>query len=225
MSRECDKKECFANVNGICDALTSAIVPDCPFFKTEVQAVLENGALTASPADWKAFRKFSGTKLPKAEELAAWLFKLEEIKPTDDPDVTAKLKALFGGSDAFVLKSEVIEKMTAALMEEGKWLSPYGLAGERLDSDHYHESGWSAGPVLGPAQLLVCLGLHFAGREKEAREVSLRYCRALKNANFPMVINPKTGLDVSEGRWGAKYPNRMAWTACVFNVLCSMYSL
>ena len=112
MSRECDKKECFANVNGICDALKSAIKPNCPFFKTEVQAVLENGALTASPADWKAFRKFSGTKLPKAEELAAWLFKLEEIKPTDDPDVTAKLKALFGGSDVFVLKSEVIEKMT-----------------------------------------------------------------------------------------------------------------
>ncbi|MBE6936024.1 MAG: hypothetical protein E7458_05915 [Ruminococcaceae bacterium] len=123
------------------------------------------------------------------------------------------------------LPEEIIEKMTAALMEEGKWLSPYGLAGERMDSDHYHESGWSAGPVLGPAQLLVCLGLHFAGRDEEAKEVSLRYCRALKNANFPMVMSPKTGLDVSEGRWGAKYPNRMAWTACVFNVLCSLYSL
>ena len=122
------------------------------------------------------------------------------------------------------LPQEIIDKMCEKLSEEGKWLSPYGLAGERLDSDHYRESGWSAGPVLGPAQLLVCLGLHFCGKDELAKEITLRYCHALVNAEYPMVINPKTGKDVSEFRWGKRYPNRMAWTAAVFMTLASMYT-
>ena len=122
------------------------------------------------------------------------------------------------------LPKAYIEKMTAALSEEGVWLSPYGLAGERLDSSHYHESGWSAGPILAPAQLLVVLGLRACGEDELAKEIALRYCRALVGANFPMVINPKTGRDVSEGRWGEPYPYRMAWTAVVFLILGSLYS-
>ena len=93
-----------------------------------------------------------------------------------------------------------------------------------MDSDHYRESGWSAGPVLGPAQLLVCLGLHFSGKDELAKEITLRYCRALKAEAFPMVLNPKTGKDVSECRWGNRYPNRMAWTAVVFLTLGTMYA-
>ena len=122
------------------------------------------------------------------------------------------------------LPQEYIDKMTALLSEEGVWLSPYGLAGERLDSSHYHESGWSAGPILAPAQLLVVLGLRACGKDELAKEIALRYCRALMGADFPMVINPKTGKDCSEGRWGPRYPNRMAWTAVVFLILGSLYS-
>lgn len=123
------------------------------------------------------------------------------------------------------LPKEYIEKMTAALSREGDWLTPFGLAGEKLSSDHYHETGWSAGPILAPAQLLVVLGLRACGEDKLARDIALRYCRALVRANFPMVINPKTGRDVSEGRWGERYPNRMAWTAVVFLILGSLYSV
>ena len=39
-----------------------------------------------------------------------------------------------------------------------------------------------------------------------------------------MVINAKSGKDVSEGRWGTKYPNRMAWSAMVFLVLGSLFA-
>ena len=121
------------------------------------------------------------------------------------------------------LPQEMIDKMAAALSEEGTWLTPYGLAGERLDSDHYHETGWSAGPILAPAQLLICLGLHVSGMDELAKEISLRYCRALVKSGYPMVINPKTGKDISEGRWSTRYPNRMSWTAVVFLVLGSLF--
>lgn len=123
------------------------------------------------------------------------------------------------------LPQNVIDTMADALAEEGKWLSPYGLAGERMDSDHYHDGGcWSAGSILGPAQLLVCLGLRAAGKEALAKEFALRYLRALVKEGYPMIINPKTGLDISETRWGATYPNRMAWTAVGFLILGSLFS-
>lgn len=121
------------------------------------------------------------------------------------------------------LPQEIIDRLADRLSQEGLWLSPYGLAGERMDSPRYHDTGWSAGPILAPAQLLVLLGLHFSGKDELAKEIAGRYCRALIAADFPMVMNPRTGADVSEGRWGPKYPNRMAWTAVVFLILGSLY--
>ena len=121
------------------------------------------------------------------------------------------------------LPQEVRDKMARMLSQENVWLTPYGLAGERLDSDHYHDTGWSAGPILAPAQLLVILGLRFSGKDDLAKEAAGRYCRALRAANFPMVMNARTGEDVSEGRWGERYPNRMPWTAVVFLILGSLY--
>lgn len=121
------------------------------------------------------------------------------------------------------LPEEIIVKTVASLAEEGKWLTPFGLAGERLDSDHYHEVGWLAGPVLAPAQLLICLGLHECGYDELVKIVTERYCKALAEAEFPMIMNAKSGKDVSEGRWSTRYPNRMAWTAVVFLLLGSLF--
>ncbi len=121
------------------------------------------------------------------------------------------------------LPEEMIRKMAATLSQEGVWLTPYGLAGERLDSDHYREVGWLAGPILAPAQLLVCLGLHECGQDELAKTIAERYCRALINAEFPMIMNAKTGEDVSEGRWSTRYPNRMSWTAMTFLILGSLF--
>ena len=123
------------------------------------------------------------------------------------------------------LPQEIIDTMAEALSEEGKWLSPYGLAGERMDSDHYHDGGcWSAGSILAPAQLLVILGLRASGKEELAKESALRYLRALVKTEYPMILNPKTGQDISETRWGAAYPNREAWTAAVFMILGHLFS-
>lgn len=122
------------------------------------------------------------------------------------------------------LPKEIIDTMADALAQEDVWLTPYGLAGESLSSSHFHESGWSAGPVLAPIQLLIVLGLRACGKDAQAKDISLRYCRALNNAGFPMVLNARNGKDVSEGRWSTRYPNRMAWTAMVFLLLGSLYN-
>lgn len=133
--------------------------------------------------------------------------------------ITAYIPLLLGKR----LPLEIINKMTETLSQEGVWLTPFGLAGERLDSIHYHETGWSAGPVLAPIQLLIVLGLDACGKEELAKSIAMRYCHALINANYPMVLNAKNGQDVSEARWSTRYPNRMSWTAMVFLLLGSVY--
>ena len=121
------------------------------------------------------------------------------------------------------LPRAMIDQMAKELFTEGAWLTPFGLAGERVDSDHYRETGWLAGPILAPAQFLVCLGLHESGRDDLAKIITERYCRALKKTGFAMIINAKDGRDVSEMRWSTRYPNRMSWTALVFLTLGSLF--
>ena len=121
------------------------------------------------------------------------------------------------------LPKAVIDAMVSELKQEGGWLTPYGLAGERLSSPRCNESGWSSGPVLAPTQLLICLGLRACGEDDLAAEITHRYINALINSNFAMVMSPTSGKDVSEGRWSNRYPNRMSWTCLIFLVLGSLY--
>ena len=121
------------------------------------------------------------------------------------------------------LPQEIRDKMVEDLKQENGWLTPYGLAGEHLESPVFKEVGWLGGPILAPAQLMICLGLRQCGELELARTITERYCEALSKSNFAMIMSAKTGKDVSEGRWSTKYPNRMSWTALVFLVLGSLF--
>ena len=68
------------------------------------------------------------------------------------------------------LPEEIRQKLIAPLKEEGRWLSPYGLAGEDMTGDRWLPVGWLAGPVLAPANLLIFLGLLACGEEELAKE-------------------------------------------------------
>ena len=213
---------------------------DCSFFRKGVPAATPDLAAYLVLA-MEHLAKLAA-RLGKFYEQREWERRAEEmlkiIVPTfwDGKQFTARLadgtRVEAGTLIAFVplilghrLPQEVIDTMAEALSEEGKWLSPWGLAGERMDSEDYHDGGcWSAGSILAPAQLLVCLGLRASGKEDLAKEIALRYLRALVRTGYPMIINPKTGQDISETRWGTAYPNRMAWMSAVFVILGSLFT-
>lgn len=119
------------------------------------------------------------------------------------------------------LPQEIIDKLCASLMTEGRWLSPYGLAGEDMAGDTWLPFGWLAGPVLAPANYIIFLALQECGREDLARVIAERYCKAAHDTGFAMIINSKTGEDVSELRWKSSNINRMSWTGMVFLMLGS----
>ena len=161
------------------------------------------------------------------EKMIAWFREGNDLVPRLG---TERKKVYCGSATLFIplllgnrLPAEITDHLVEMLMEEGRWLTSYGIAGERLDSPDYREhGGWLSGPVLGPAQLLICLGLLHSGKKAEAHTIAKRYADALLHSEFAMVMSSETGKDVSEFRWGARYPNRMSWTGMVFLVLGSL---
>ena len=111
------------------------------------------------------------------------------------------------------LPQEIIDKMTADLMEEGVFLTKYGLASERLDSDQYRVMGLARGFVLPPQHLLLLTGMYDAGKVEEAKMIATRYCLAMKENGFNMLIDPK---QASHGSFAC------SWPTCVFLVLADM---
>ena len=110
------------------------------------------------------------------------------------------------------LPQEIIDKLTADLMVEGEFLSPVGLASERITSQQYRMSGMARGFVLPPYHILMVTGLYDAGKVSEAKEIGSRYCRAMRKG-FNFLLDP---VRPSFGSFGC------SWPVCTFLVLANM---
>lgn len=91
------------------------------------------------------------------------------------------------------LPQEIIKKMAADLSEEGGWLTNYGLASEKLTSENFRLNGSCCGGIWAPVNLMILYGLYDAGEEKLAKKIALRYCTAIKDGTFAMVMDPFSG--------------------------------
>ncbi len=111
------------------------------------------------------------------------------------------------------LPQEIIDKMTADLLKEGDFLTPYGLCIERMESDFFRLSGMSRGWVLPPSNLLILTGMYDAGKTEEAKMIARRYCDACAKWGLSMLLDPLRGT-----------PNAFAcsWAANTFLVLADM---
>ena len=115
------------------------------------------------------------------------------------------------------LPAEIVDKMAADLSVEGAFLSEYGLATERLDSDLFEVQGvqMGRGAIDPPAEVFITTGLWDAGKKELARKIVDRYCGRLMNRGFSHIIDPISGD--GSAFWGT-------WSRCVFTILCRMVS-
>ena len=111
------------------------------------------------------------------------------------------------------LPQEIIDKMTSDIMEEGVFLTQYGLASERLDSEQYRIMGFARGFVRPPWQLLLLTGMYDAGKIEEAKMIATRYCLAMKDNGFHLLIDP---------REAGRSSFACSWPTCVFLILADM---
>ena len=108
------------------------------------------------------------------------------------------------------LPREILDRMAADLMREGEFLSPYGLASEKMTGEDFRISGFGRGYILPPYHILILCGLFDAGKTDEAKEIARRYCEALKNTDFNMIIDPLRGGKAGFG---------CTWSACAYLIL------
>ena len=103
------------------------------------------------------------------------------------------------------LPTEIIKKMAADLSVEGDWLTNYGLASEKLLSENFRLGGSCCGGIWAPVNLMILYGLYDAGEVQLAKKIALRYCTAMKDGGFAMVMDPFAGARGAgpSGSWAA----------------------
>lgn len=98
-----------------------------------------------------------------------------------------------------------------------RFLTPYGLATEHIDSALYEEDGYWRGPIWAPSTLLLVDGLRSCGEIALATEVARRFCDMAKENGFPENYNAKTGKPLRDRAY--------TWTSSVFLILAHEYLL
>lgn len=73
------------------------------------------------------------------------------------------------------LPKEIFRKLVEGLKEEGRFLTPYGLATKRVGGRHYRSDGWR-GPIWAPPMMFIVEGLARGGEVAFARELAARFC-------------------------------------------------
>ena len=114
------------------------------------------------------------------------------------------------------LPKKILDKLAADLLEEGVFLSPWGLSVERMDSDWFEVTGRSIarGNIVPPSMLFICSGLLESRRRDAGRLIADRYCTALMKFGMPFLINPIAGASFGFGGG--------SWPACVYTILGRM---
>ena len=113
------------------------------------------------------------------------------------------------------LPPEVLDKLADDLLIEGKFLTPWGLAMEELDSDWFEPSGRSIarGNIVPPGMLFICAGLLRSRRRDAGKLLAARYCTALMEQGMPFLIHPLVKGAYGFGGGGG------SWPACVYTIL------
>ncbi|MFT4210550.1 MAG: glycogen debranching protein [Microbacterium sp.] len=106
------------------------------------------------------------------------------------------------------LDPEVVDVLAADVR---RFLTPWGLATETVDSADYQPDGYWRGPIWAPSTLLIEDGLRTGGHIELANEVSARFRRLCEASGFAENFDALTG----EGLRDRAY----TWTAAVYLVL------
>ena len=116
------------------------------------------------------------------------------------------------------LPPAVLDKLADDLLIEGKFLTPWGLSMEELDSDWFEPSGRSIGRgnIVPPGMLFICAGLLRSRRRDAGRLLAERYCTALMEQGMPFLIHPLVKGAYGFGGGGG------SWPACVYTILGRM---
>jgi hypothetical protein len=122
------------------------------------------------------------------------------------------------------LPQEIIDRTISLVFDTPGFVTPYGLASERLDSP-YFQHGWCQGSIATPVQALMAVGLENCGRADLAKSVALGYLTALTDNGLLHIHDPYTGLkeNGSIEFWGEKVMFNSGWAAANYIFFAQRY--
>lgn len=99
-------------------------------------------------------------------------------------------------------------KLIAGLKEEGRFLTPYGMATESLKSKYFTADGYWRGPIWAPTTMIVAEGLDAAEEKDFAQDVRRRFCRMVNKSGMAENFNASNGDPLRDRAY--------TWTSSVF---------
>ena len=121
------------------------------------------------------------------------------------------------------LPQDIIDKTVATLWAKGKYLTPYGLATEALDSPYFNHA-FAQGSIIPPAQLIFCLALEACGRFDLAKEAGLNYIGNLKANGLFHTHNALTGKpERGMVAFDEKFLFWSAWSSSIYLYMSKRY--
>ena len=173
-------------------------------------------------------------KLGKARHAAAWKKRADELLAkllahswrgdrfvaprSGDHAVTADGDSLLPFETIVLgkrLPAEVRKHMVAGLADNGRFLTPLGLATESLRSSQYLPKGYWRGPIWAPSTMIIVDGLMDAGEKTLARDIAGRFCQMCLKSGFAENFDAVTGAGLCDPAY--------TWTASVFMILAHEY--
>lgn len=113
------------------------------------------------------------------------------------------------------LPKEIFDKMAADLREENRFLTPYGLATERVNDRFYVSDGYWRGPIWAPAMMFIIYGLAKGGATEFAAELAERFCRNCAKEGYAENFDATSGAGLRDRAY--------TWASSVFLILAKHY--
>jgi len=199
----------------------------------------------------EALGKLAG-RLGLAEESASWQSQSEEMlrkmlaefwngekfvclrekthRIVDEESISAYQPIILGKR----LPQEVIDRLTAAIMDPERFFTPHGIASESLKSPYYDGGmgGFVLGMPIAPVQLMITLGLFTAGKTAEAKKAAELWLDLANASGAPLTVwRPPVPIPVSDDPdekpvfTGERLPGSLCtWGSAVYLILGDMLS-
>lgn len=113
------------------------------------------------------------------------------------------------------LPRDVFDKLAAGLKQQGRFLTPFGLATERVGDEYYVSDGYWRGPIWAPPMMFIIDGLSRGGETEFAAELAERFCANCAHVGFAENFDATSGAALRDPAY--------TWTSSVFLILAKHF--
>ncbi len=113
------------------------------------------------------------------------------------------------------LPDHVRKWIVSELEKPGNFLTPHGLATEKITSPRYEADGYWRGPIWAPSTMLIVDGLMRIGETALAQDIAQRFCYTAANSGMAENFEATTGEALQDPAF--------TWTSSVYMILAHEY--